>query len=337
MLLTCLGTFGGTVMPFVGLGGYPTINSLPQYGNASALVITYVINNHKDEALNVKAEAWEQAVIDYMRHNFSDPSLIVSYSTERSINDELARESNSDVKTILISYMAMFLYITLTLGRFRVFEAYSSGGGGINGRGFFARLFATFESIMIDMKFCLGIAGVVIVLASVAASVGFFSFFKVKATLIIFEVIPFLVLAVGVDNIFILVQNYQRDTRLPGETLEQQIGRIVGRVGPSMLLTSSSEVCLFNSFKLSADDSEELRKIIVFIVAGVLVGRAHAHAGREDLLAVRLAGRLHRLPLADHVLRRAAHARLQTRAVQALQRALLHSRHGESTRRLHEL
>ena len=33
------------------------------------------------------------------------------------------------------------------------------------------------------------------------------------ATLIIFEIIPFLVLAVGVDNIFILVQTYQRDPR----------------------------------------------------------------------------------------------------------------------------
>ena len=67
----------------------------------------------------------------------------------------------------------------------------------------------------------------------------------VKATLIIFEVIPFLVLAVGVDNIFILVQNYQRDTRLTGESIEQQIGRIVGRVGPSMLLTSTSESLAF--------------------------------------------------------------------------------------------
>ena len=37
--------------------------------------------------------------------------------------------------------------------------------------------------------------------------------FGVKATLIIFEIIPFLVLAVGVDNIFILVQTYQREPR----------------------------------------------------------------------------------------------------------------------------
>ncbi len=45
-----------------------------------------------------------------------------------------------------------------------------------------------------------------IVLVSVLASIGLFGLFGMESTLIIFEIIPFLVLAVGVDNIFILVQ-----------------------------------------------------------------------------------------------------------------------------------
>lgn len=47
------------------------------------------------------------------------------------------------------------------------------------------------------------------------------------------------------DNIFILTQSIQRDRREPGETVEAQIGRIVGRVGPAMLLTSVSESIAF--------------------------------------------------------------------------------------------
>ena len=47
------------------------------------------------------------------------------------------------------------------------------------------------------------------------------------------------------DNIFILTQSIQRDTRLPDEEIESQIGRIVGRVGPAMLLTSLSESIAF--------------------------------------------------------------------------------------------
>ena len=61
----------------------------------------------------------------------------------------------------------------------------------------------------VDSKIILGLTGVSIVLLSVAASVGFYSYMNVPMTLIIIEVVPFLVLAVGVDNIFILVQTYQ--------------------------------------------------------------------------------------------------------------------------------
>lgn len=39
---------------------------------------------------------------------------------------------------------------------------------------------------------------------------------------------------------------YQRDMRRPGETREEQIGRVLGNVAPSMLLCSLSEsVCFF--------------------------------------------------------------------------------------------
>lgn len=60
-----------------------------------------------------------------------------------------------------------------------------------------------------DSKISLGIAGILIVLSSVACSIGIFSYFGIPLTLIVIEVIPFLVLAIGVDNIFIIVQTLQ--------------------------------------------------------------------------------------------------------------------------------
>ena len=63
-------------------------------------------------------------------------------------------------------------------------------------------------TFQIDSKVGLGLCGVLIVLLSVSSSIGFFSYLHIPATLIIIEVIPFLVLAVGVDNIFILVHAY---------------------------------------------------------------------------------------------------------------------------------
>lgn len=146
----------------------------------------------------------------------------IAFTSERSIEDELDRESQSDVVTILISYLIMFAYIAVSLGQ-------------VN----------KCSRLLIDSKVTLGLGGVLIVLASVISSVGLFGFCGLPATLIIIEVIPFLVLAVGVDNIFILVQTHQRDKKKPSETHAQHIGRTLGQVGPSMLLTSVSESCCF--------------------------------------------------------------------------------------------
>jgi len=46
-------------------------------------------------------------------------NFTVAYSSERSIEDELARETSADIPTIIISYAAMFLYIAISLGSFK--------------------------------------------------------------------------------------------------------------------------------------------------------------------------------------------------------------------------
>eukprot|EP00118_Oscarella_pearsei_P017402 m.172024 g.172024 ORF g.172024 m.172024 type:complete len:1424 (+) comp39077_c0_seq10:145-4416(+) len=221
MHLPCLGDFGGPILPNVALGGYNDSGVFPDYMNSSALVLTFINNNHLDESLNGKAEAWEKQFLDYVK-NYKGNLINISFSSERSVKDEIDRESNSDVITIAISYLLMFVYVAIFLGRI-----------------------SSCQRCFIDTKISLGLAGVVMVLAAVAASIGIFSYFHVPLTLIVVEVIPFLCLAVGVDNIFILVQALQRDIALPGEPLEKQISRVFGRVAPSMLLSSVSESLAF--------------------------------------------------------------------------------------------
>lgn len=43
-------------------------------------------------------------------------NMEIAFYSERSIEDELARESSGDVTTILISYVIMFIYVTISLG-----------------------------------------------------------------------------------------------------------------------------------------------------------------------------------------------------------------------------
>ncbi|CAF1037718.1 unnamed protein product [Rotaria sordida] len=218
---TCMAKYGGPIDPYMILGSFPIHDNVPDYTKAQALIITITINNKRYGEQLDNALLWEEYFLQYMK-TYESKWFHVKYRAERSIEDEIERESKSDIKTVVISYMIMFFYIAIALGRVR-----------------------SLKYILVDMKVSLGIAGVVLVAFSVWASLGIFSYMRIPTTLIIFEVIPFLVLAVGVDNIFILTQSIQRDRRLIDEDVESQIGRIVGRVGPAMLLTSVSESIAF--------------------------------------------------------------------------------------------
>lgn len=218
----CLAPFGGPIDAAVALGGFLiTADGSLRFEKANATIVTVLINNHHNKTHLYPALSWEAAFVEYMK-NFSHPDIEISFKAERSIEDEINRESQSDILTILVSYIIMFAYIAVSLGHV-----------------------TDCERFLIDSKITLGLGGVVIVLASVVGSVGLFGFLGVPATLIIIEVIPFLVLAVGVDNIFILVQTHQRETKKANETFAEHIGRTLGKVGPSIMLTSVSESCCF--------------------------------------------------------------------------------------------
>ncbi|PZC81097.1 hypothetical protein B5X24_HaOG213437 [Helicoverpa armigera] len=251
--LECLGSYRGPVLPAVALGGFlapgEALSDRSRFHEASALIITLLVNNKHDKELLKPALEWEKEFIAFMK-NYTEtqmPSYMdIAYTSERSIEDELDRESQSDISTILVSYFIMFAYIAISLGRF-----------------------TGFSRLLIDSKVTLGLGGVCIVLASVVCSVGMFGYAGVPATLIIIEVIPFLVLAVGVDNIFILVQTNQREGRRPNESVAEHIGRTLGQVGPSMFLTSASEsVCFFLG---ALSDMPAVRAFALYAGAALLV------------------------------------------------------------------
>uniref|UniRef100_A0A0A9X1U0 Niemann-Pick C1 protein n=1 Tax=Lygus hesperus TaxID=30085 RepID=A0A0A9X1U0_LYGHE len=226
---SCLAPYGGPVDPAIALGGFlepgqPLSKDAP-YEKATAIILTFLLNNYHNKTLLEPALKWESKFVEFMKNwtaNEKPEFVNVAFNSERSIEDELDKESRSDALTILVSYVIMFAYIAMALGHMR-----------------------RFNTLLMDSKITLGLGGVFIVLASVASSIGFFGFARVPATLIIMEVIPFLVLAVGVDNIFILVQTHQRTAKLEGETYQEHIARVLSKAGPSILLTSISESTCF--------------------------------------------------------------------------------------------
>uniref|UniRef100_A0A0N4ZPH1 SSD domain-containing protein n=1 Tax=Parastrongyloides trichosuri TaxID=131310 RepID=A0A0N4ZPH1_PARTI len=221
--LGCLADFGAPIQPYVILGDFNNTNN---YETSRGLVITLLVTNHLNEYDNERALIWEKKFIEYLKEYSSD-KMYISFMSERSIEDEIERESKSDAFTVLISYIFMFLYVAFTLGQYQVSNN-------------------NLLYLLVSSKLLLGVAGVLIVALSVTSSIGVYAFYGIPATMIILEVQPFLVLAVGVDNIFIFVQTYQRMTPFQlDEPLDIRIAKISGEVIPSMLLSSLSEVLCF--------------------------------------------------------------------------------------------
>jgi len=71
------------------------------------------------------------------------------------------------------------------------------------------------DIIIVSSRIVLGVLGVTLMVLSMAASIGLLSYFRIKITLIITEVVPFLVLAVGTNNLFILTHAYEVHNKKP--------------------------------------------------------------------------------------------------------------------------
>lgn len=91
----------------------------------------------------------------------------------------------------------------------------------------------------------LAFGGILIVVSSVVCSLGAFGYVHLPTTMLTIEVIPFLVLAVGVDNLFILVHTYQRLDASKYPSSSESVADALGQVGPSILLTAISQICCF--------------------------------------------------------------------------------------------
>ncbi|EFN58463.1 hypothetical protein CHLNCDRAFT_6284, partial [Chlorella variabilis] len=222
----CRSALGGPTDPHLVLGGFPTdAATFRNYtADATAFVVTFPIDSHA--ANRGAALAWEAAFVELASGLLSEMAegvgLRLSFSTERSVQDELARESGSDAPTVLLSYLVMLLYIAVALGRFP--------------RGADWRDVLSPPCLLpcLPCRAALGLGGVLIVAASVVGSLGLCSWAGMSATLIIMEVIPFLVLAVGVDNMFILAAALQRQPET--HPLPHRLGLALAAVGPSITL-----------------------------------------------------------------------------------------------------
>ncbi|XP_067640967.1 NPC intracellular cholesterol transporter 1 homolog 1b [Eurosta solidaginis] len=243
---SCLAPFAGPIEPGIAVGGMPKVSAgeEPDYLLATGLVLTFLGKNQRTQELLKPNMEWEKVFINLLK-NYTSDKMEIAYSAERSIQDAIVELSEGEAVTVIVSYAVMFVYVTIALGKIR-----SCAG--------FLR----------QSKIVLGIAGIIIVMASVVCSLGFWSYLRVTTTMLAVEVIPFLILAVGVDNIFITVHAYNRLDRKKHKNVAEAIGVALGRVGPSILQTASSEFACFAIGSIS--DMPAVKTFAMYAAAAIL-------------------------------------------------------------------
>ncbi|RPD67274.1 multidrug efflux transporter AcrB transmembrane domain-containing protein [Lentinus tigrinus ALCF2SS1-7] len=311
--VNCLPDFQQPLAPQMVLGSVPEDeDGAKQFLDAKAMVITYVVPDSLDPAEQAKAMDWEYTLRNYLedlsQRAPQEAGLEIAWSTGVSLEEEINKSTNTDIKIVVLSYVAMFFYIALTLGNgsgtreedglwtclvqwatnLPKFFSQPSGSSTLS---LDSRLAPTIfprlpRGLFVGSKFTLGLFGIALVILSVSSSVGLFSALGVKVTLIIAEVIPFLVLAVGVDNVFILVHELDRQNLLHGPNASSSITPTWAYSDTPMSPTQSrTRSGLESQYDHERDESLEAQSTPQYLAAEERVARTLAKMGPSILLS----------------------------------------------------
>lgn len=141
----------------------------------------------------------------------------VNFMAERAIPDDLNLQNSQNIGVVLISYCLMFLYISIAIG---------------------------YVPSCLHSRFMVGLAGILIVVSSLLIAMGICSYCGMGMTMISSEVVPFLILAIGVDNMFIIVRSERTIDSGVKDTVER-LAKGLSNVGPSIC---TAAICEFLAF-----------------------------------------------------------------------------------------
>ena len=179
--------------------------------------VSNIKNLEKSNSLEKFINSKENEKFDYKSKaaNLTIQNLKVDFMAERSITDELDLQNKQNIGIVVISYVLMFLYISVFMGEISLFK---------------------FSRVLVAL------GGILVVILSFLGSVALVSFLGIKLSLISSEVVPFLVLAIGVDNMFIILGAKDKKNI---EDLYDHIGATLKEVGPSITTAAFGEFLAF--------------------------------------------------------------------------------------------
>ena len=183
---------------------------------AKALQMVYLIRDPSDDDENENVLNWETTFIDKVASLVGELSCFdVHYSSERSMDDAIAESSGSDITLVSITFTLMISFACFMLGKF------------LNP--------LTGHSLLAN-------AGVFAVALGILAGFGVAMWLRVPFVSIV-GVLPFLVLGIGIDDMFIMVDELDRQPRDLSTT--DKIKAVMKHSGATVTMTTMTDLVAF--------------------------------------------------------------------------------------------
>ncbi|KAF7669892.1 hypothetical protein LDENG_00100550 [Lucifuga dentata] len=174
--------------------------------------------NWNEEKAAAILEAWQRRYSEAVQQSVAANSSqkVLSFTTT-TLEDILKSFSDISVIRVASGYLLMLAYACLTMLRW---DCAKSQGA-------------------------VGLAGVLLVTLSVAAGLGLCSLLGISFNAATTQVLPFLALGVGVDDVFLLAHAFSETGQNKRIPFEDRTGECLKRTGASVALTSISNVTAF--------------------------------------------------------------------------------------------
>lgn len=183
---------------------------------AKALQMIYVVRDPSEEQENQEVLEWEKAFITKVASLVDELSCFeVYYSSERSLDDAISESSGSDITLVSITFTLMITFACVMLGKF------------LNP--------LTGHSLLAN-------AGVFAVALGILAGFGLAMWCRVPFVSMV-GVLPFLILGIGIDDMFILVD--ELDRQQTSLSVVETVKEVMARSGATITMTTVTDLVAF--------------------------------------------------------------------------------------------
>lgn len=185
--------------------------------SAETIQVSYLMRNPtKDETENENVMEWEKKFIEKLNSLKSKTSCSeLFYSAERSLDDAIVESSGSDIALISITFTLMITFCCVMLGKFR---------NPLTGHSILAN------------------AGILAVALGILSGFGLTMYTGIPFISIV-GVLPFLILGIGIDDMFIIVDEMDRiDNKM---TVVETVKTVMANTGATVTMTTVTDLVAF--------------------------------------------------------------------------------------------